>query len=42
MAVEGSGFGIIEDSLIRNFDIKDRTEDKSGFSGAYSKREIEG
>jgi len=42
MAMEGSGGSIVEDSLIRDLDIKDISENMSGFSGSDSVRDIEG
>lgn len=42
MAVEGSGGGVIQDSLIRDLDVKDISEDMSCFSGSDSVRDIEG
>lgn len=42
MAVERGSFGVVEDSLIREIEAKDRFKDISGFSGADSKRDMEG
>ncbi len=36
MAVESGGRSIIQDSLIRDIDVKDRAEDEGGFSGSDS------
>lgn len=41
MAVESGSGGIIEYSLIRDIDIKDRPQDESGFSGRDSERDVE-
>jgi hypothetical protein len=41
MAVEGSGSSVIQDSLIRDIDVKDRPQDQGGFSGSNSERDIE-
>ena len=41
MAGESGSGSIIEDSLIRDIDIKDRPQDESGFSGRDSERDIE-
>lgn len=41
MAGESGSGGIIEDSLIRDIDIKDRPQDEGGFSGRDSERDIE-
>jgi len=40
MAVEWSS-SVIEDSLIRDIDVKDRPQDQGGFSGGDSERDIE-
>jgi len=37
MAVESGSGCVIEDSLIRDIDVKDRAEDEGGFSGRDSK-----
>jgi hypothetical protein len=37
----GSG-SIVEDGLIRNVDVEDRTHNKGGFSGRDSKRDVKG
>lgn len=42
MAVESGSGGVIEDGLIRDFDVKDRAENEGGFSGRDSKRDVKG
>jgi len=42
MAVESGGSGVIEDSLIRDLDVKNISEDMRCFSGCDSVRDIEG
>jgi len=37
VAVEGGSFGVIEDGLIGEFELKDHIEDESSFSGTYGK-----
>ena len=42
VAVKSSGRGVIEDGLIRDLDVKDRSEDISGFSSGDSEGYVEG
>jgi hypothetical protein len=42
MAIESCGCGIVEDGLIRDFDVKDTTEYGGGLSGSDGKRHIKG
>jgi len=42
MAVVGGGFGVIEDGLVRDADIKNILKDEGGFSGADGERDVEG
>ena len=37
VAVEGGSFGVIEDCLVRELELKDHIEDESSFSGTYGK-----
>lgn len=42
MAVIGSSFGVVEDGLVRDADIKDVLQDEGGFSGADGEGDVEG
>ena len=42
MAVVGSGFGIVEDGLVRDGNIKDLLQDISSFAGGDSEGHVEG
>ena len=42
MAVVGGSFGVIEDGLVRDADIKDVLQDISGFTGRDGEGDIEG
>ena len=37
VAVEGGSFGVIEDRLVGEFELKDHLEDEGSFSGTYGK-----
>jgi uncharacterized protein YgfB (UPF0149 family) len=42
MAIEGGGFGVVQDSLVRNKDVEHTTHDISSFSGAQGEGDKEG
>ncbi len=42
MAVEGGGFGVIEDGLVRDADIKNISQDVGGFTGGDGEGYVEG
>lgn len=42
MAVVGGGFGVIEDSLVRDTDVKDILQDISSLAGRDSEGDVEG
>ena len=42
MAVVGGGFGVVQDGLVRDADIKDVLQDEGGLSGADGEGDVEG
>ena len=38
----GGGFGVVQDGLVRDADIKDVLQDEGGFSGADGEGDVEG
>lgn len=42
MAVIGGGFGVVEDGLVRDTDIKDVLKNERSFSGADGEGDVEG
>lgn len=41
MTVEGSSFGVVENGLVRDLDVKDGTKDIGCFSGGDSEGDVE-